>query len=641
MYNWLLYFCLMINTLYSIEYVIQPNYGEIVLNDKVLDRPFLGGFNKPKIQWLDWNTDGFDDLFLLDEDGYLRFYLFNYLTDSFDLHSTQFLNLSGISWFYFGDFDYDNNYEIITQDPNSINQLIYYDIDNTSTLINLGTVYNLDQSPVISDGVMTPTFCDIDSDGDLDFFTGNVIGTVTFYENIGFDTMPTFQLITTYWEEIYIVGPSQQRHGASAINFIDIDLDDDFDLSWGDYYQQSLYIIINEGTSSVPNMDNVNIINQFPIDNPIITSGLNMPSFSDVDHDGDKDLFVTVLSGAYGYQLNNNFYHYSKLDSTYDYSLQTQEFISTLDLLSDISPSFSDIDNDGDIDMFLGTDFDPTDFPWTGQIYYFDNISSSNQNLIFSLENDTYIADNLGNNLSLDFADIDSDNDLDVFIGDFNGIIQFFENTGSVNQPNFLFVENISDIDLSGYATPVLVDIDFDGDFDLFSGNINGTINFYENIGTANVYNFQFVTDYFNNISVGSRSVPEFIDFDNDNDFDLFIGSKNNGIIYYQNIGTEYSPIFSLDTSVVFPNVGKNTSLRFLDNKDAVVGISTGGLYYLKYCLYGDFNQDDNVDISDVLILVNYIINGFVDDFQCPIDSNEDSFINVIDIIALINLILG
>ena len=61
----------------------------------------------------------------------------------------------------------------------------------------------------------------------------------------------------------------------------------------------------------------------------------------------------------------------------------------------------------------------------------------------------------------------------------------------------------------------------------------------------------------------------------------------------------------------------------------------------MKYCLYGDFNQDNNVDISDVLILVDYIINGSINNSQCPIDSNEDSFINVIDIIALINLILG
>ena len=30
-----------------------------------------GGYNKPKIQWVDWNNDGFDELFLLDEDGKL------------------------------------------------------------------------------------------------------------------------------------------------------------------------------------------------------------------------------------------------------------------------------------------------------------------------------------------------------------------------------------------------------------------------------------------------------------------------------------------------------------------------------------------------------------------------------------------
>ena len=640
MYKILLYIFVIINFIYPINYIIQPDYGKIILNDEILDKPFLGGFNKPKIQWLDWNGDNFDDLFILDEDGFLRFYLFDSLNDSFNLESTNFLNLFGISWFYFGDFDFDGNYEIITQDSENINQLIYYDIyiDN---LINLGTVYDMNQEALISDGVMTPTFCDIDADGDLDFFTGNIIGTITFYENINFDIVPKFNLVTNYWEEIYIVGPSQQRHGASAINFIDIDDDNDFDLSWGDYYQQSLYIVINNGSVINPEMDNVNIISQFPINNPVLTSGLNMPSFMDVDHDGDKDLFITVLSGAYGYQLSNNFYYYNRLDSIYDYSLQTQEFISTLDLLSDVSPSFVDINNDNNIDMFLGTDFDPSSFPWTGKIYYFDNISSSyNEDFVFSLVDDAYISNNLGNNLSLDFSDIDNDNDFDMFVGNFNGIIQFFENIGDANYPDFLFNENILNIDLSGYSTPVLVDIDSDNDFDLFSGDVNGKINFYENIGTPNDYNFQFITDHFSDISVGSRSVPEFIDFDNDNDFDLVVSSQSNGISYYQNIGNQYNGIFLLDTSLVFPNIGKNLSARFLDNKDVVVGISTGGLYYLGYCLSGDLNEDNIIDISDIVVLVNYIVQLLNSEFQCSIDFNSDSFINVIDIIALINLIL-
>jgi hypothetical protein len=99
---------------------------------------------------------------------------------------------------------------------------------------------------VTSSSVMTPTFSDIDNDGDLDFFTGNMTGTLTYYENTGLlDGLPQFEFITNSWQEIYIVGGTRtdDRHGASAITFIDLDGDGDLDLSWGDYFQQSLYII--------------------------------------------------------------------------------------------------------------------------------------------------------------------------------------------------------------------------------------------------------------------------------------------------------------------------------------------------------------------------------------------------------------
>ena len=139
------------------------------------EKPFLGGFNKPKVQWFDWNNDGIDELFLLDEDGSIRYFKMNELNNEFNLIDTKFLNISNISWFYIGNFDLDNHFEIITQDSENVNQMILYEIIDEH-LVELGTVYTSDSIPVESNGVMTPTFCDIDNDED---FIAKAINTQT------------------------------------------------------------------------------------------------------------------------------------------------------------------------------------------------------------------------------------------------------------------------------------------------------------------------------------------------------------------------------------------------------------------------------------------------------------------------------
>ena len=57
------------------DFFINQSFGKIIKDDVELNEPFLGGFNKPKIQWLDWNNDGLEDLFLLDEDSQLKLYI--------------------------------------------------------------------------------------------------------------------------------------------------------------------------------------------------------------------------------------------------------------------------------------------------------------------------------------------------------------------------------------------------------------------------------------------------------------------------------------------------------------------------------------------------------------------------------------
>ena len=60
--------------LFSDEFILENNLIEISINDELVKYPFLGGFNQPKIQWIDWDFDGDTDLFLKDEGNHLRYY---------------------------------------------------------------------------------------------------------------------------------------------------------------------------------------------------------------------------------------------------------------------------------------------------------------------------------------------------------------------------------------------------------------------------------------------------------------------------------------------------------------------------------------------------------------------------------------
>ena len=68
------------------------------------------------------------DLFLLDEDGKLKYYQnFGEInTPDFVLIDPSFQNINCGGWFYFADFDFDNDLDLMTQNIDDSDNISYY-----------------------------------------------------------------------------------------------------------------------------------------------------------------------------------------------------------------------------------------------------------------------------------------------------------------------------------------------------------------------------------------------------------------------------------------------------------------------------------------------------------------------------------
>ena len=88
-------------------FTIHDDLIPMTFNGISIDKPFLGGFNRPKIQWIDWDMDDDIDLFILDASGYLRFLenQGNVNMPDFHLITTNYQGIFCGGWFYFSDFD--------------------------------------------------------------------------------------------------------------------------------------------------------------------------------------------------------------------------------------------------------------------------------------------------------------------------------------------------------------------------------------------------------------------------------------------------------------------------------------------------------------------------------------------------------
>ncbi len=578
-------------------------------NGDLYRMPFTGGLNRPIHQFLDIDDDNDQDLVLLDQTGRLSVYQNNGtpFEHHFEWIENPFGDLQLGDWFKFVDADRDGDMDLFVENPYSI--IRYYRNDGNRQQANYvlaaDTLYDVAGAMLFTDGFSIPAWADTDSDGDAELFLGRQSGTIAQYRLSHFtnNDVPVYQLVTDSFEELIILTGGKRkshsdkgntRHGANSLAFVDIDGDEDVDCFWGDFYAPSMVFMENTGTPQVPEFKMANTRDEYPPRNPISTGGFNVASFTDIDSDGDVDMFVGVYGGAYSFirDAQANFYFYENVGSATapDFALRTRTFIPTLDVGTDSKPTLVDIDSDGDLDIVTANREDlAAPNQQNSRLYLFRNIGDA-ANPDFKLANTHLLGEDIEGDLSLApaFTDIDKDGRPDLFLGNWQGTIIYYRNVGT--RENAVF-ERITDtyqnIDVGNFSTPAFADIDNDGDSDLFIGGFAGVIHFYENTGTPVDAQFELRDEHFADVTVFKYSTPSLADINGDGDLDLFVGSQHDGIVLYRNTGSSTNPHFVADLS--FPTgIGHRMStpaaadLDYDGKLDIISGSASGGVLFYE-----------------------------------------------------------
>lgn len=550
--------------------------------------PFNGGQDNGRIQFIDIDNDGKQDLFMYDRDTTLYYYA-NIGTSSvpiYKLITKVFQNLSFKNWFSFVDIDNDNDFDLFAgADAQTVKFFRNtgtpfapsYALEISELHTNIGEI-------VFSESNCVPTFCDIDNNGTKDFFTGTSIGQITYYKNIGSSSNFSFQYITDFWQNLLIISPAldDPRHGASSIEFAALKGNGIFDLFWGDLFSRGIYRIQNNGTVSSPDM--VIVDSTYPHPDSYSSLGYNSQKFPDIDNDGKKDLFISVL---YLSQTKNNFAYYKNIGTTTVplYQRMSNNYLNNVDAGSNSSITFTDINNDGKKDLFIGSDL--------GLVSYYRNTGTTFAPS-FTLMTDSLSIRSAGYfNCAPAFADLDGNGTQDLLLGTYyKDSVFYFKNVGTATDFSFQYMgpgaAALGLTTLGQASTPTFADIDNDGDKDLFLGSSNGRVYYYKNNGTPQVPNYSLVSDFYQGIDVGDDSSPRFTDMEGDGDLDLLIGTRSGTVWQYINTGTVTNPVFTLQTQNYKDiNVFGGACPEFVDidtdtDADLFIGNLKGGIYYYE-----------------------------------------------------------
>lgn len=202
-----------------------------------------------------------------------------------------------------------------------------------------------------------------------------------------------------------------------------------------------------------------------------------------------------------------------------------------------IVPTFGDIDGDGDLDLFLGLENGTLNYYQNiagpgNQLTFGSPQSNYMDNLGNIITTSNYCFPQL--------FDLNEDGKLDLILGKKTGELMYYENIGTQTSPSFeLKNEKLGDIDIAttmpdGYAAPHF--FNYEDTIRLLLGSFDGKLHFYDDIknNLETGSSFHLITSNFLNISTEAYSSCWINDIDNDGKLDLFVGGDLGGIFHLE-----------------------------------------------------------------------------------------------------------
>ncbi len=292
---------------------------------------------------------------------------------------------------------------------------------------------------------------------------------------------------------------------------------------------------------------------------------VSSPTFADLDGDGDLDM----MSGNFDSDtyLGSFFYHENTGGATAPSfaAPQTNPFgLASLNYLS--TPRFVDLDNDGDMDLVAGNFY--------GEFNYYENTGSTLAPAFGAAQTNPFSLSSTSGFVNVfDFVDLDGDGDLDLLAGDISGVWSYFANTGTSAAPTFAAAQaapfGLTPPTSSGSSDIRLsfIDADGDGDQDILRGGYDSLFYYRQNTGTSTAP--AFAAEVINPFGLDTLPslllYPVFADLDADGDMDLLAGAYDGSFYYYQNNACLLNPTIAANMDTLRATANATATYQWLN----------------------------------------------------------------------------